>query len=133
MAVIYTMPNIAKDQVDIIFASKIRGVVGRRVREARLASGMSQTEFGRSISRTQLWVRQIEKGSSNVYITDLYMIASTCGVSVSWLIGADNGRDDMNELIREQPVHNLLRNFSKMDEAKQQRLVELSSDLLGEW
>jgi transcriptional regulator with XRE-family HTH domain len=67
-------------------------IVGRRVREARLAKGLTQDQLasalqlgGRNISRTG--VAKIEMELRSVTDIELKLLAKTLKVSVGWLMG----------------------------------------------
>ena len=57
--------------------------IGNKIRELRLKTGKSQEELGRALSRSHAAVSDIERGKTDLSVTDLYTIANFLDVSVT--------------------------------------------------
>ena len=83
--------------------------LGRRIRAARIARGMSQAELGRPLTRA--YVSQVESGQTLPSLPALLHLASRLGVDPGWLLSStDSGlrqytpaHDDV-ESIRRAPT-----------------------------
>lgn len=64
--------------------------VGRRIMEARVKAGQSQSDLGRAIGLTFQQVQKYEKGTNRVSISRLISIARALGVPVGALIPEPN-------------------------------------------
>ena len=62
-------------------------LVGRRVREARIARGMTAEMLAERVDLATESLRHIEIGSSKPSLQALYRIASVLGVSMDYLTG----------------------------------------------
>ncbi|MDH3250091.1 MAG: helix-turn-helix domain-containing protein [Acidimicrobiia bacterium] len=60
--------------------------IGRRLRETRLASGMSQRELARRLGLSPSLISQIESGASNPSVGTLYAIVTELNVSLDTVI-----------------------------------------------
>lgn len=67
-------------------------VVGGRVRQARLAEGISVRELARRIGVTASHVSQVERGIGAFSVPALYAVAREIGVSLHELLEAPTGR-----------------------------------------
>ena len=68
-------------------------LVGTRIKQARHAAKVSQTELGQALGVTFQQVQKYEKGSNRVSTGALQIIAQRLKVPVPWLMGLkDNGR-----------------------------------------
>lgn len=66
--------------------------LGNRVRQLRNKHNKSQEELGQALGRSHAAISDIERGVTNLSVTDLSKIAQFFGVSV-------------NEILEESPVH----------------------------
>ena len=90
------------------------GLVGRRVREARIARGLTAEMLAERVDLATESLRHIEIGSSKPSLQALYRIASVLGVSMDYLTGrtasiseslmSENGLSPKQE----EPRHNLM-------------------------
>ena len=62
--------------------------IGQRIKQARLACGLGQTEFADRMGKTQSAVSQWERESS-ISIDALAKAAIVLGVSTDWLLGLE--------------------------------------------
>ena len=68
-------------------------LVGTRIKQARYAAKVSQTELGQALGVTFQQVQKYEKGSNRVSAGALQIIAQRLKVPVPWLMGLkENGR-----------------------------------------
>lgn len=56
---------------------------GLAIQQARLASGMSQTDLARDLGTTQSAVSEIESGKSTIYLRRLLALFRATGIEVS--------------------------------------------------
>jgi transcriptional regulator with XRE-family HTH domain len=61
-------------------------ILGRRLREARKAGGLSQTQAGQALGVDQTWISKAERGERAVLATDLPLLASLYGTTVERLL-----------------------------------------------
>lgn len=67
------------------------GTVGEKIREARLARGMSQDTLARRVGyKSRGSINKIELGKTDVTRTKLAAIAEALRVSPTWLLGLDD-------------------------------------------
>lgn len=74
-------------------AERVRREVGRRVRQARLAAGLSQQRAAQRGGIDYKRWQTIEKGAANVTITTLHRIAATLGLDFWDLMQAPSRSD----------------------------------------
>jgi transcriptional regulator with XRE-family HTH domain len=67
--------------------------IGRRIRTAREAKGMTQEELARFLSVAATTITAIEKGRRKVTITELQSLASTLNKSLDWLLTGNDAPD----------------------------------------
>ena len=70
--------------------------VGRRVREARLAKGMTQTDLGNALGVSFQQVQKYEKGTNRIGSSRLWDICTVLDVAVAYFF-ADLSRSGKNE------------------------------------
>src|SRR5688572_15662257 len=63
---------------------------GRRVREHRLAAGISQTELGNRAHMRKKFIGEIERGTSNPSLESMALVATALDCAVSDLLPAGN-------------------------------------------
>jgi len=59
--------------------------LGQRIKELRLATGLSQEKFALSISMDRTYFASVEAGKRNISIVNIKKIADGLGVSLSEL------------------------------------------------
>lgn len=60
--------------------------LGRRIRDARKASRMTQHEVARTAGHTVAWLSDIERGRNGIGVFDLMSIAKATGRDVNWFL-----------------------------------------------
>lgn len=68
------------------------GVLGRRLREERLSSGMTLREMARQLGVSPSFVSQFENGKSQPSVATLYSISQLLGVSVDALFAPETAK-----------------------------------------
>ena len=63
--------------------------IGRRIREARSACGMTQSELADRCNVSQTFLSRVENGKQAMNIRLLLSISDTLGVSADWLLRND--------------------------------------------
>ena len=66
---------------------------GKRVRELRMAAGLSQEKFALKIGMDRTYYASVESGKRNISLQNIEKIAKGFGVSISQLFG-DKRNDD---------------------------------------
>lgn len=66
----------------------------QRLREARLAAGLSLRDLGRRVGVSASLLSQIENGKSDPSVSSLYALVSELGLSLDALLGTEQGRGD---------------------------------------
>ena len=94
------------------------GLVGRRVREARIARGLTAEMLAVRVDLATETLRHIEIGSSKPSLQTLYRIASVLGVSMDYLTGrtasisesllGKNGLSPKQEEVMRELIDNML-------------------------
>jgi transcriptional regulator with XRE-family HTH domain len=72
-------------RADVDQARRWREAFGQRVRELRTAQGMSQMTFAESIDLHPTYVSDIERGTRNVSLVNIHVLASGLDVPVGSL------------------------------------------------
>ena len=67
--------------------------LGQRIRQARLAYGMSQTELAKRIQISKTALNQIELGDVDPRASRVAAIARALHCSADWLLGLDHRQD----------------------------------------
>jgi transcriptional regulator with XRE-family HTH domain len=72
------------------------GIALQRVRAARKAAGLSQTEMGERLGMSRAGYGHLESGTNLMTVEDLFRIAAVLGLPVEHLLGLDTelGEDE---------------------------------------
>ena len=94
------------------------GLVGKRVREARTARGLTAEVLAERVDLATESLRHIEIGSSKPSLQTLYRIATALGVSMDYLTGrtasisdsllSENGLSPKQEEVMRELIDNML-------------------------
>lgn len=80
----------------------LREVVGRRLREARRAAGLSQADVGVRLGISHVAVGDWERGRSLIGLDQLLAVCEMLGRPVSFVVGvSDEGLAGLDDLSRE--------------------------------
>lgn len=80
---------------------------GRRLRIARAAAGLTQTELGTRVNRTRATIANIEAGRATTSLDQVGALCKALGVAVDWLLlgnGATTGDVPVEFLLRVRRV-----------------------------
>ena len=107
--------------------------VGERMRDCRLALGMSQTTMAERIGVTFQQVQKYEKGVNRVSAGRLRRIADVLAVSVASLIGDGAGAggpsDQLASLLSQPGALNLLERWTALDPVTRNAILDLVTTL----
>lgn len=98
-------------------ADKLDVEIGARLRQARKARGLSQTQLGESIGVTFQQIQKYERGANRVSASMLARIAESLRTPVSELFGETSGPsavDDVAGLLAQPGALELLRAYSEL-------------------
>jgi transcriptional regulator with XRE-family HTH domain len=84
--------------------SRGRGI-GKRLKQARLASGMSQRQLAKGTRMSGAYVSRIEAGQRTPSVDALRVFAARLGVSVHWL---ETGEDSVEITLSRKTAERLL-------------------------
>lgn len=65
----------------------LHAVVGARLRDARIAMGLTQEQLARALGRTQHWLSEVESGRTQPQLYVIATVAAASGRSVGWFFG----------------------------------------------
>lgn len=82
--------------------------LGTRLREVRIASGLSLREVSRQIGVSASFVSQLENGKSQPSVTTLYSFAQLFGITLDDLFNTDNPLDPPALAVVSDPIHEAL-------------------------
>lgn len=104
--------------------------VGRRVREARVAKGMSQTDLGDQLSVSFQQVQKYEKGTNRIGASRLLQTAQALNVPVEYFFdGIDGGYDDReaptNAKLSRKAIATATKLHQIQDEAMRREIIRL--------
>ena len=105
--------------------------VGMRVRERRLTLGLSQLQLAQLLGVTYQQAHKYEKGVNRIAAGQLYMIARTLGVDVSYFFEGVVDNEGLRPPAPQRMLLELARNFQALPNTKQQSvLCELARIML---
>uniref|UniRef100_A0A3B0J9H1 HTH cro/C1-type domain-containing protein n=1 Tax=Wolbachia endosymbiont of Aleurodicus floccissimus TaxID=2152762 RepID=A0A3B0J9H1_9RICK len=90
----------------------ITSIVGKKVRNCRLAKRYTQKDLAKKIGVTYQVVLQYEKGTRKISIEKLYTIAEALSVSIADLIPVSNEKIYLEN--KEEEILNLIREYKKI-------------------
>lgn len=89
---------------------EFKKLVGRRIKEVREKSGISQAELASNIGVGAASVSSYEKGSSSPSLSVMVEIAKCCNTSIDWLCGVEN-----NSMEKEANLSSLIMELLRLD------------------
>jgi len=105
--------------------------IGRRIREARKKRGLTQKELGVAISRTESSIAKYEQGLVEIPNSVLSFLAAALGVSVNYLLGADErppiGFPEPDQLPAD--VQRVAESMDQMNTEGREKVVDYADDL----
>ena len=113
------------------------GRIGERVRAARMAAGLNQTELGAAAGISFQQIQKYEKGRDRISASCLQVLAKALGVSAASLLDPEDGQGTENGptlFIIPRGAAGLLRSFSNVQsEVVRRKVVHLVAALAGEF
>lgn len=107
--------------------------VGRRIRERRIALGMSQTELGRLAGVKFQQIQKYETGMNRVSASRLWDISYALSVPVSFFfegleggVERDNDHALPDDILADKEALELVRSYYAIPENQRRRLFELA-------
>jgi transcriptional regulator with XRE-family HTH domain len=98
--------------------------VGRRIRERRVMMGLSQQQLARIIGVTYQQAHKYERGLNRVSAGRLFSVAQALGVDPAWFFEGMSEQVAAEELApRQRMLLDLMRNFSLIEDEKQQQAI----------
>lgn len=101
---------------------------GRRIAEARIAKGWSQTDLAKRIGTTQQQVARYESGENDVKSSIIVKMSAALGVTISYLLGLDETPQDKCKTARPVPVAASLPYVGRIAAGSPREAVELDGD-----
>lgn len=71
--------------LEVVMATRIRTIFGKRVRELRKAKGFSQESFADAVGVHRTYIGSIERGEQNVSLDNIERIAKALSVRLEVL------------------------------------------------
>lgn len=105
--------------------------VGRRIRERRIALGMSQTELGRLAGVKFQQIQKYESGANRVSASRLYTIAAALGVTVTHFFEHVPDSDAAipagpgEELLSDARAVRLMRHFMRLPDDQKKVVLDM--------
>ena len=103
--------------------------VGRRVREARVAKGMSQTDLGDKLGVSFQQVQKYEKGTNRIGASRLLQTATALNVPVEYFFdGVNDGSQDdspVNAKLSRKAIATATKLHQIPDEAMRREIIRL--------
>ncbi len=107
--------------------------VGRRIREAREAMGLSLRDFGPLLGYSYGTVQGWEKGRRHIGIGDLEKVARVTGRDLTFFLeGALNDHEDSQDVRKKKELEELLRVVGKLDAESVQQVTRIVKAMKGE-
>lgn len=99
-------PNYNTDKVRK-FNKSLDAFIGDRVKQRRVALGMSQDKLGAYLGITFQQVQKYEKGVNRISASMLYTIATVLNVEIDYFIDGFNNSDNQTNSLKEEssPVY----------------------------
>jgi transcriptional regulator with XRE-family HTH domain len=109
--------------------------IGHRIREARRAASLSQTDLADKIGVTFQQVQKYEKGTNRVSVGRLHRIADALGVSAMSLLDGSDGKarrkptSDMHQFLTAAGALRLVRAYERLSRETREALVGLAEGI----
>ncbi|WP_043344890.1 helix-turn-helix domain-containing protein [Belnapia moabensis] len=98
--------------------------VGQRIRERRLAMGLSQQQLAHIIGITYQQAHKYERGLNRISAGRLFSVAQVLAVDLAWFFEGISEQGGAQELApRQRMCLELVRNFALIKDEKQQEAV----------
>ncbi|MBL6080100.1 helix-turn-helix transcriptional regulator [Belnapia sp. T18] len=98
--------------------------VGRRIREQRLAMGLSQQQLARIIGITYQQAHKYERGLNRISVGRLFSVAQALATEPAWFFEGLTADSAVEEILPRQRMQmELMRNFASIKDEKQQEAL----------
>lgn len=104
-------------------AEKLDHDIGERVRRARKARGLTQTELGGALGVTFQQIQKYERGVNRISSSALVLIARALGVAPAELMGVDDAPRSTLDLSLPEGTDDLLRSYRDIRSPQLRRAV----------
>lgn len=104
--------------------------LGLRVRDLRIALGLTQAELGQALGVSFQQIQKYESGENRIAASKLLRLSRALGVSVAVLLDGVEAESDDGALVIDSPAVDLLRNYSRIESAElRTRIADLMKQL----
>lgn len=104
--------------------------LGLRVRDLRIALGLTQAELGQALGVSFQQIQKYESGENRIAASKLLRLSRALGVSVAVLLDGVEAESDDGALVIDSPAVDLLRNYSRIESAElRARIADLMKQL----
>ena len=105
--------------------------VGARMRERRIALGLTQQRLADLIGTTYQQAHKYERGLNRVSAGRLHLLARALGVEVGYFFEGLGGGEPARPTARQRRILDLARSFAALPRPQQEALCELVRELAG--
>lgn len=105
-----------------------KAVIAARIREARLAAGLTQGQVAKLLNLHRPSVSEMEAGNRSVAADELTRMAELFDVSVSWLAGEGAEKVD----VKDNKLQLAARELQKLRPADLERLLKIMASMRGD-
>jgi len=98
--------------------------VGRRMRERRIMMGLSQQQLARILGVTYQQAHKYERGLNRISAGRLFSVAQALAADPAWFFEGISEQGEAEEVApRQRMLLDLMRNFSLIEDEKQQQAI----------
>jgi len=113
-------------------ATMVDKYVGLRIRERRIAVGLSQQQLASIVGVTYQQQHKYERGMNRISAGRLFTLAQALGIEPAWFFEGVPEQDGPKEPAPRQRLHlELMRNFASIKDEKQQEAISNMARLLA--
>jgi transcriptional regulator with XRE-family HTH domain len=122
-----------QDELQNKRATSVDKHVGQRLREQRLARGLSLQQLASIIDMNYQQAHKYERGLNRISAGRLFVIARALATDPAWFFEGISGQDEVKEpTSRQRRQLELLRNFASIkDEKQQEAIISMARSLAG--
>ena len=113
--------NRKSDKGKALSSADVESIIGERIRQRRILSGMTQDQLGEALGVSYQQVQKYETGANRVSGGRLYLIARTLGISPAWFfedIAAPGTDSDDDISATSRFAIECVRNLSRIEDDK---------------
>ena len=121
---------------------EIDAYVGHKLKQIRLASGISQTELAEAAGVTFQQLQKYEEGANRVSIGRLYSLAKTLDVPLDYFVDGfkargrrknpPRNRQLIDKVLLDRKAMQLLQYYHRTDETMRRHIYEIVKKIAGE-